>query len=234
MQIRSFRLRAATFVFTTAAVGLLIPANAANGGAKPVPPNSQSHGNSYAEWSVKWWLWDFSLPIPLNPTVTPGADCTNGQSGQVWFLYGGPATVNCTIRPGTALFLPVVNTECSSLEAPPFFGATAADRAACAKAWIDFVTQLSATIDGVPVTNLSLFRVQTGDFPFSVPANNFLGVAGPASGFSSGDGYYLLLNPLPPGTHTIHIAGTFHDPFDPAHPVIFPLDTTITVTVSPH
>jgi len=220
-----------------AAVGILVRANAAIpglGGAKPMPANSQSHGNTNAEWSAKWWLWDFNLPIPTNPTATPTADCSNGQSGHVWFLFGGPASVTCTVSPGTALFLPVVNTECSNLEAAPFFGATPTDRSACAKAWIDNVTGLSATIDGVPVSNLNLFRVQTGDFPFSVPANNILGVAGPASGLSTGDGYYLMLNPLPPGAHTIHITGTFHDPVDPAHPVIFALDTTITVNVSQH
>ena len=208
-----------------------IPGRLQSRDQKPNPPVSTFRGSSYAEWSVRWWLWDFSLRAPDNPTVTPSAPCTNNQSGNVWYLYGGPATVNCTVAPGTAIFLPVANTECSSLESPPFFGATPADRAACAKSWIDHLTNLSATIDGVAVQNLSAFRVQTGDFPFSVPDNNILAVPGPASGFSSADGYYLMLNPLPPGAHIIHITATFHDPSDPSQ-VVFPLDTTITVTVA--
>jgi len=146
-------------------------------------------------------------------------------------LWGSPHR-HCTVSPGTALFFPVVNTECSSLEAPPFHGDTPAERSACARAWIDNVTDLSAVIDGVTVQNLAAYRVQSGDFPFTVPANNILGVPGPTSGFSSADGYYLLLAPLSTGTHTIHIKGTFHDPFDPAHAIVFSLDTALTITVS--
>ena len=134
------------------------------------------------------------------------------------------------MAPGTALSIPVVNTECSSLEPPPFHGGTPAERSACAKGWIDNLTDLFASIDGVTIQNLKQYRVQTGDFQFTVPANNILGVPGPAVGFSSGDGYYLLLNPLSAGTHTIHIKGTFHDPSDPSI-VVFPLDTMLTIEV---
>ena len=123
--------------------------SAANGNSEVLPPVSAAHGHTYAEWSVKWWLWDFSLPAPLNPTVTPGADCSNGQSGEVWFLEGGPPTITCAVPGGKALFFPIVTTECSSLEPVPFHGDTPAERSACAKGWIDFVTDLSATIDGV-------------------------------------------------------------------------------------
>jgi hypothetical protein len=216
-----------------AVLGVLISAHASiPGGSKPLPPPSSPHGHSYAEWSVKWWLWYLSLPVSENPAATPGADCGNGQSGKVWYLFGGPPTVNCTVSAGTALFFPIVNAECSSLEAPPFYGATPAERSACAKAWIDHVTDLSATIDGAPVPNPADFRVQTGDFPFSVPDDNVLGVQGPASGFASGDGYYLMLKPLPPGVHTIHITGTFRDPFDPSHPPLFALNTVINLNVA--
>jgi len=165
------------------------------------------------------------------PPTNPAAPCTNGQSGHTWFLYGGPATVNCTVAPGTAVFLPVINTECSNLEAPPFHGDTAAERAACAKAWIDHAIDVFASIDGVPVTNLASYRVKSGDFYFTVPANAIIGTVNPTSGFSSADGYYLSLPPQSAGTHTIRVKGTFLDPFDPAHPVVFPLDTTITLTV---
>src|SRR5262249_47218052 len=148
-----------------------------------------------------------------------------------WFLFGGPPFVTCAIPAGKPLLIPIVNTECSSLEPFPFHGNTAEERAACAKAWIDNVTDLLATIDGVPVQNLAQYRIQSGDFPFTVPDNNVLFVPGPASGLASADGYYLLLAPLSAGSHTIRIRGTFRDPFDPTHPIVFPLDTTLTLTV---
>jgi hypothetical protein len=236
MNKRNFFKRGCLLAATPLLMGLVpaLKANipgAGNPNPKALPPVSSPLGNTYAEWSEKWWLWDFGLPAAINPTATPGADCSNGQSGQVWFLFGGPPTVNCAIPAGKALFIPVVNTECSSLEAFPFFGATPADRSACAKAWIDNVTDLSATIGGVAIRNLTSYRVQSGDFPFTVPADNILGVPGPASGLSSADGYYLMLTPLSAGSHTIHITGTFHNPFDVAHEVVFALDTTLTLTV---
>jgi hypothetical protein len=188
-------------------------------------------GHSYSELSQDWWLWDLSLPAAQNPTANPAAPCTNGQTGSIWFLYGGPPVVNCTIPAGTSVFVAIVNTECSSLEPFPFHGDTAQDRQACAKAWIDNITGLSASIDGVAITNFNPLRTRSGDFSFTVPDGNILGVPGPAWGFSSADGYYMLIPPLSAGSHTITVAGTFHDPFDPSHPVFFALSTTIHLQV---
>jgi hypothetical protein len=112
-----------------------------------------------------------------------------------------------------------------------FHGDTPEQRQACAKAWADHLTDISAEIDGTPIANLAPLRTRSGDFSFTVPNNNILGVPGPAWGFSSGDGFYVLLNPLPAGTHTIRLRGTFHDPFDPNHPTLFSIDTTLTLTV---
>ena len=119
------------------------------------------------------------------------------------------------------------------MEPFPFHGDTAEDRRACAKAWIDHVTDLAATIDGRAVENLARLRTRSGDFSFTVPNNNILVGSGSTWGFSSADGYYILLAPLSAGNHTIHIKGTFHDPFDPAHPVVFMLDTALNLQVSP-
>jgi hypothetical protein len=220
-----------------------VPVDAKNGGAseqrtaKPaspitiVSPISVAYGRTYAEWSELWWQWDLAIPVPVNPTVTPGADCHVGQSGKVWFLYAGPPTVNCTVPSNKALFFPVANTECSDLEPAPFHGDTPNERATCAKGWIDFLTNLSTTINGVPVENLTSYRTMSSDFRFKAPANNILGVPGPATGRSTGDGYYLMLAPLSPGQYTIHVTGTFREPNDPLHPVVFALDTTIHLTV---
>src|SRR5690348_9288664 len=71
-------------------------------GSKPVPP---PFGNSYDVLSQEWWLWDFMLSAPDNPTVPSSAlpiasapPCGNGQSGNVWFLY--------------AVFLPYTQVTC--------------------------------------------------------------------------------------------------------------------------
>jgi hypothetical protein len=84
-------------------------AQAAN--AQIIPPTGHPYGLTYAQWSVAWWQWAFSIPVhnPPNrngtadtishPLVdTTGAKCgvgqeeqrgqSGGQHGQVWFLGG--------------------------------------------------------------------------------------------------------------------------------------------------
>ena len=67
-----------------------------------LPPNSKPHGNSYAEWSARWWQWLVSIPAATNPNLdATGANCDKGQSGSVWSLagtFGDKAyTRSCTI-----------------------------------------------------------------------------------------------------------------------------------------
>jgi hypothetical protein len=228
----SQRIRRVAAIVAVLSMAPLTPASVPG-----VAPNSNNKivsgpfGQTYSELSQEWQLWDIMQPLAQNPTF--GAPCGNGQSGTLWFLYGGPSVVNCTIPAGTTLFVAIATTECSSLEPAPFHGDTPQQRAACAKAWIDNLTNLSASVDGVAITNFAQLRTRASDFSFTVPDGNILVGSGPAFGFSSADGYFMLLSPLSAGTHVITLTATFHDPFDPSHPVIFPLNTTIHLQVLP-
>lgn len=215
-----FSNQIATCLVTSAALLVFVPVlgaspNGSQGNPEVLPPNSSFRGHTYAEWSAKWWQWAFSLGANENPITTGGAaPCTNGQTGNVWFLVGvgGPTTILCTVPPGTALFFPIINTECSDLESPPFHGDTPEERATCATSSVDTFTGLAAVIDRKVVQNPTAYRVQSGDFEFTVPENNIAGVPGPASGLSSADGFYLLLHPLSAGTHIIQIVGALTSP----------------------
>ena len=174
-----------------------------------VPSCASPFGATYSEWSQSWWQWFFHL------TAWPdgvSADCSTHQLGPVWFLVGGAPNnpINCTVPVGKALFFPILNVECSNLEAPPFYGATAADRRACAKGIMDTATSLQVTIDGVAVQNLTSFRAATPDHDFTVPDGNIANIPTDKShsGKSAADGYYVMLTPLAPGTHTLHFTGT--------------------------
>lgn len=194
----------------------LLPATSLSGNPNPgvLPPQSEAFGMTYAEWSAKWWQWAVSMPLDHNP-LADTADCSAGQIGTVWFLGGyfspfppplGPR--ECNVPAGKALFFPIANSDCSTLEAPPFFGATPEARLACVREIVDTLIDLSAEIDGVPVEDLTIYRATSPDFHFVAPDNNLLGVPG-GSGEMTADGYYLLLAPLPAGQHTIHFGGTF-------------------------
>src|SRR5262245_37166352 len=119
-----FRIRFAVFVF--AALVVTMPAEAArNRNPGVLPPGSNSHGKSYAEWSVAWLRWANGTPATINPLL--GADCSGGQSGRVWFLAGSPvgasADRTCAVPQGTALFFPISNSwaDNSNCEGQPPF-----------------------------------------------------------------------------------------------------------------
>ena len=208
------------------ALGLLGTATAAlagsNGNPGVLPVGSSPHGKTYGEWSAEFWKWQFSLPVDRNPIFDTAA-CSEGQSGHVWFLGGttsaieiepgvilGEATRDCTVPVGTALFLPIVNVECSTVEGN---GATEAELRGCASSFADAITDLSAELDGVPLKNLSAYRVESALFTFGpLPDNNvlqFFGVNAPAGTVSASvsDGVHLMLAPLSRGDHTLHFHG---------------------------
>ena len=193
-------------------------AKLATGNPNPTvsPIQSKPHGKTYSEWSVLWW--QYFLPL----TSTEFGECKIGQSGKVAFLITGPATCTGKVDPGTALFFPVANVECSSLEAAPFHGDTPAERASCAASFIGGVGTLNVTLDDHTLQDLTDYHVLSPDFSFTVGPDNVFGIpcASECSGKSSGDGYYVMLTPLTPGQHTIHISASG-----------FGIDTTFNLTV---
>ena len=154
-----------------------------------------------------------------------GALCGRGQSGKVWFLAGvfnasGTAVRDeCEIPAGKALFVPILNGECSNVEGN---GSSEAEWRACAAAQMALATDLSADIDGTPIRHVAQYRVQSPRaFGLRLPDNNILQLFGfdaPAGQCfpigsscvpyrSVADGYYLLLSPPRAGAHTIHVHG---------------------------
>ena len=71
---------------------------------------------------------------------------------------------------------------------------------------------MSVTIDGVPVENVSDYRSESPQFTFTAPTPWISGDTG-GTGTSVGDGYYMMIKPLPVGRHVIEYGGTFH--FEP-------------------
>jgi hypothetical protein len=181
-----------------------------------VPVNTNAYGNTYGEWSAEWWQWALSIPLAHSPIAdTTGADCTQKQSGPVFYLAGtgGPPAVTrkCTVPAGKALFFPILNAlwgasvgDC----APTNSGVACnlADLRKLAAGSMDSVT-LKAVIDGESVENLRQQRVQSPALTITYPADNSAGV--PAGSYTPNvsDGYWLLLPPLPAGKHTIYFKG---------------------------
>jgi len=162
------------------------------------PVAIQSFGATYGEWSARWWQWLLSIPTATNPNL--GGDCGQGQDDDVWFLpgnFGGSATRTCDISVGKPIFLQMIN----SVAFKPTGGETLLDLRRLAAAFVDTVTVLACTIDGTPLENLRDFRVHSPSFSVTAPPGALLHPS--ATDPMVSDGYWLLLAPLPLGSHTI-------------------------------
>jgi len=186
-----------------------------------VPPGDpRLKGRTYEQWASAWWQWALQMPLTnsggaIHPFIdSPRFDVTASQTSNVWFLAapflapGATGTIErrCRIPAGTALFFPLFTVECSSIEAPPFYGATAEAQAAMAQSWAELIVDPFCELDGKPLSNLDAYRVPSPQIDIQVPAPWILGQAG-GKGTSSGDGYFVFLAPLPTGEHTLRFGG---------------------------
>ena len=134
------------------------------------------------------------------------------------------------------MFFPIVNW----ISIVPFDDPTEAGARAVANVFIDHVTALSCTVDGVPLGNLFAYRAESPTFPVTVGDIGWY----PAGSYDIAmtDGYWLMLAPLSVGQHTIHFtAGGHIGPYDwPEGSVYWGWadwdiwqDTTYNITVTP-
>ena len=224
------------------AVAALVQAAAPRVNPTVLPINSAPYGKTYGQWSAEHWKWTFSLPVDHHP-LTDTADCSAGQSGPVWFLGGtfvstteggvtiGRATRDCSVPAGKALFFPIIDSECSTLEGN---GTTDAELRSCAQFFQDHAHDMTCTIDGMAVQNVASYRAQSPLFTYGpLPDNNILGAPAGSTSPSVSDGVFVMLAPPSAGKHTIHFTGALSlstaagDPFD----LEFRLDITYHLTV---
>jgi hypothetical protein len=179
-----------------------IPAHADNA----VP---QVYGNSIGNWGQIWWQWALNFPEATIPLLQDGAvDCSVGQSGKVWFLagnFGGVSNRSCTVRNGRALFFPLLNGIAWMPE-----DCTVANkcRTLVSEALIDGLVELTCVVDGTPcVFTHQIVRAQSDPRKLNFPPGSLAvtewGYAPGLRPASFADGYWVMLDPLPPGPHTI-------------------------------
>lgn len=176
-----------------------------------LPPTSRVQGLAYGDWAANWWQYVLSVPADQNPLGDATEACILQWVGNVGLVVGNCAVgtpIQCTVPAGKMLFVEVLGAECSTLEEGPFYGEDEAGLRECAQAFVP--QELQASIDGVEVRDLSKYIVTSPLYGFTVPEDNVLGVPA-GSGQSVASGAYLMLSPLSPGTHTIHLHGTYPD-----------------------
>jgi len=182
--------------------------------------SAQSANTTARALAARWWQWALEVPTSESPVADPTGQfgAANQPHGNVWFLAGnnGGSTVRTlTIPSGKALFFPIVNIvdwEDGTLTGGGGKIFRTQNPVQTAQSLVSMVmataSGMSCTVDGnpVPITSDNL-EVST-PFTFNLGDDNIFGVPAGVYYPAVDSGYYVMLQPLSPGPHTIHFAGT--------------------------
>jgi hypothetical protein len=170
-------------------------------------PEQAPYGRGLVTWTIKWWEWALSLPIPSNPVL----DCTGkhahrNQNGPVWFLAGTIGDENkvakrtCVMPSGKAIFFPVINyirTYDLNLNSDSqLLNHVTKD--------IDDIVVRESLLDNYPVP---IYRINSGLFYLRVKEQNRLDIP-VGINRAACDGYWVFLRPLAKGPHEIYFHGS--------------------------
>ena len=174
-------------------------------------PDSKPYNKTYGEWSIRWWIWAQKESTENNPLYDPtGEKCAvNQDDPKVWFLAGttgGRVERECTIPATKALFVALLNTECSTAEDPSLTTEEALRDCARNNAPDRARVILKASVDGQEIPDLEKYWTESSLYNITLPEGNIWGApAGPTQEVAAG--YYLMITPLTPGTHILHASG---------------------------
>ena len=174
--------------------------------------DSSPFGTPYAQWISKWWQWNMEIPSAEHPRDNfTSQKCTVNQSGPVWFLpdiLSGREERTCTIPTGKAILVPLLTGEYHE-DYPGQMTDSQIREAAMAGDEYGLVT---ASLDGNPLKNLEQYRTQSFH-NITVPQDNvFQNPPGTFKGMS--DGFFVFLEPLPPGNHELILKTSVSNPIE--------------------
>jgi hypothetical protein len=166
-------------------------------------PAASAQSNKLENNLTEMWTTVLELPTPDNP-FGGGSGCID--LGGTLAPFAGGAVFSCTVKPGTKLFIAGYSAECSTWEGN---GETEAELRQCAHDAVLDVAPVApmVTVDGraLPLEGIETPLMED----IVLPADNLFGVPAGEPGLSVGFGWVALVNPLPPGTHTITDGSTF-------------------------
>ena len=176
--------------------------------------DSSPYDVPYSEWISRWWQWNMGMPKAEHPRDNYSAEkCTTNQSGPVWFLpdiLTGKEERTCTIPEGKAILVPLLTGTCHNDGVPKPMNDQ--ELKTCAMGGDEYGV-ISATLDGKTLKDLQKYRTQTPYYIITVPEDNiFDNKPGKYRGIS--DGFFVFLEPLPPGKHDLQLSTSVSNPVE--------------------
>jgi hypothetical protein len=198
-------------------------------GFEILDPDDKVFGDTIAEWTEEWWTWVLQNPLDGNPQFdTTGESAGLNNDGPVFFVaatFGGdPVTRSFEVPDDTPILVPILNFISVTFDSDANPEQLVRDQLA---ANLDSVNldSLFAEIDGVEVKHPEDFLVTSDFFALGEAEKDslleFLATtadppAAPGDKFfpSGSTGFWLMIDDLAEGEHTIHFGGSTRDGFE--------------------
>jgi hypothetical protein len=194
------------------AIGSLTTAQAAD---TVIDPTQSVAGYGQLELSQQWWQWAIGSPAATNPLLdSTGARANTNNDGSVYFLagnVGGLSVRTFDVPVGKPVFFPVLNTVDVEVPNDPACGLQ------CAFGFLDGqgmtgAVHLHATLDGKDLLlGYPDYRQRSSSFfSLDVPVDDVFGLPAEYHGTVDAltDGYWVALDGLSAGKHTLVFGGT--------------------------
>ena len=194
--------------------------------ATVVPPGGSPLGMSYADWGAAWWQWLMTVPPIEDPAV---ADCQAGQGGEVFFIPHVPpdfsVTVDCAVDAGQWILASAGGTIWDNSDGS---GATPEELLAMVEADVPIFSEPGISIDGEDVADVASYWVVNPGFTIEYAEDNVYQL--PAGSWDAAmGGWFVMILPLEPGSHTIVVRDLIDVPDDDQGPLLAELTTNVTV-----
>jgi hypothetical protein len=194
--------------------------------------NSSPFNIPYKEWAAKWWNHNVKFGAEEHPRDNFSSERCNldqKQSDPVYYLpdnLSGEEERACTVPAGKAILAPQITGSCWDDNTDPRLKTEAGLRE-CSKEGQELGT-VTATLDGRELQGLEQYRVTSDVFNMTIPENNAF--QSPSGTFPAmADGFFVFLEPLTSGEHTLKLQQSNIDPVKPE--LNFASKTTYILTV---
>jgi hypothetical protein len=173
---------------------------------------------AYEDWTIKFWQWLISIPRKRNPALDRiGVNAAVAQFGQpVFNLVFSDGTLKyprqCTLRAWQHILVPLNVCVATLAEYPNAKDEKDLKIFAEWEFKEDCDPRNTLIIDEKPQgkNKLAGFRVTSRSFDVNFPNDPIFGIPGKSTAVS--DGYWIILDPLPAGYHTIEFGATLNNP----------------------
>jgi len=187
-----------------------IPAKSPSGEAYVdwiLPAYRNVEGRTLGQWAQNYWAWLLAKPANRSPVSdTTGERCADNQSGPVWFLAGADASAHirrkCSVPRGKYVFLPALAQLLTGQNEP---GKTCADleKNQLGRSGFNAQRGIYVKVDGERFDSFFENR------PYSTKCAPVVSASGQVLvDQSMFYGTFIMLQPLPPGTHVVEFGGT--------------------------